>query len=466
MANIQTNRWRISRRAMLRGLGTSMALPLLDAMAPAAAAATGNAPRRLAFVYVPNGMNMGDWYPDRTGPGYDFSPTLEPLKAHRDDFSVISGLAHASGRAGKDGAGDHARANATYLTGVRARKTAGSDIQIGVSVDQVAARKIGGQTRLPSLELSGDRARQSGSCDSGYSCAYQYNLSWASETTPMAPESNPQEAFDRLFGAGDEPEDPKLRARQRLYQSSVLDFVLEEAKGLQKRLGATDRRKLDEYLSSVRDVEERIERSKNFENSLSIEEKRKAIQEGEGFAQQTRVMFDLMTLAFQTDSTRISTFLLAHDGSDRSYPFIGVPDAHHRISHHGRDAGKLKKLARIDRFHVEQFAYFLGKLKSVREGGGTLLDNSMIVFGSGLADGDRHEHHDLPLILAGKGGGSIRPGQHVEVPKHTPMTNLFLSLLDRMGVKESRFGDSTGRLEAIASVAPAGQRSHAGLKRG
>ena len=465
MANIQTDKWRLSRRAALRGLGVIMGLPMLEAMAPKAGAAKGGAPRRLAFVYVPNGMNMKEWYPDRTGPGYDLSPTLQPLKDHRDDFSLISGLAHASGKAGRDGAGDHARANATYLTGVRARKTAGSDIQLGISVDQVAARKVGGETRLPSLELSGDRARQSGRCDSGYSCAYQYNLSWASATTPMAPESNPRLAFDRLFGSNDEPLDPRARSRQQLYRTSVLDFVMEEAKGLQKRLGATDRRKLDEYLTSVRDLEQRIERSMKFENSLSVEDRRKAIQQGEGFAQQTRAMFDLMTLAFETDSTRIATFLVAHDGSDRSYPFLGVPHAHHRISHHGRDQEKLTDLARIDRFHVEQFAYFLTKLKSVREGSGTLLDNSMIVFGSGLADGDRHEHHDLPLVLAGKGGGTIRSGQHIEVPKHTPMTNLFLSLLDRLGVKESRFGDSTGRLEKIASAAPRGKRQHAGIKR-
>lgn len=462
MPNILTDKWRLSRRTMLRGLGATMALPMLDAMVPRMAAARSKEPTRMAFVYVPNGMNMSHWYPKSTGAGFDFSPTLKPLEAHRNDLTVISGLAHASGRGGKDGAGDHARANATYLTGVRARKTAGSDIRLGVSMDQVAARQIGELTRLPSLELGCDRARQSGRCDSGYSCAYQYNLSWKSATTPMPPESNPRLAFDRLYGRGDEVVDPEERARQRLYQASILDLVMEDAKRLQKDLGATDRRKLDEYLSAVRDVEKQIEQSEKFDNSLLLEERRTAIREGEGFGQQMRAMFDLMTLAFQTDTTRIATFLVAHDGSNRSYPFIGVRDAHHRISHHGRDGSKLARLAKIDRFHSEQFAYFVQRLKELREGENSLLDNCMVVYGSGLADGDRHEHHDLPLVLAGKGGGTIRSGQHIEVPKHTPMTNLFMSMLDRMGVKESRFGDSNGRLEVIAKAYPKGRLKAAG----
>lgn len=448
MANFLDHRWIIPRRTALRGLGATVALPWLNAMNTTAAGAT--APRRLAFVYVPNGKNMKEWTPKGTSSGLRLSSTLQPLAAHQRDITVISGLAQKSGTAGRDGAGDHARANATYLTGVRARKTAGSDIRVGISIDQVAAQKVGHLTRLPSLELSCDRARQSGRCDSGYSCAYQYNLSWQSPTTPMAPESNPRLAFDRLFGSGDESTDPKIRARERTYQSSILDFVLEDAKRLQKKLGATDQRKLDEYLTAVRDVEKRIENSRKFDASLSVGERRQAIREGEGFQQQIRMMFDLMTLAFQTDTTRICTFLLAHDGSDRSYPFIGVRDAHHRISHHGRDAGKLSRIARIDRFHVEQFAYFLDKLKAEREGDRRLLDNCMIMYGSGLADGDRHEHHNLPTILAGSGGGTIRTGRRLVVPRHTPMTNLFLSLTDRMGLKETRFGDSTGRLEAIA----------------
>tara|TARA_Y100001934_G_C12359217_1_gene779729 strand:+ start:93 stop:1427 length:1335 start_codon:yes stop_codon:yes gene_type:complete len=438
---------------MLQGMGASIALPFLDAMVPRAAAAV-NRPTRLAFVYVPNGMNMSQWYPDATGPGFRFSKTLKPLEKHRDDILVLSGLAQRAGTPGRDGAGDHARANATYLTGVRARKTAGSDIRLGISIDQVAANKIGHLTRLPSLELSCDRARQSGRCDSGYSCAYQYNLSWASATTPMAPESSPRLAFDRLFGSGDESKDPKKRARDHAYTGSILDFVMEDAKRLQKNLGATDRRKLEEYLTAVRDVEVRIENSSKFDQSLSVADRRKAISEGEDFADHVRMMFELMTLAFQTDTTRIATFLMAHDGSDRSYPIIGVRDAHHRISHHGRDREKLGRIAKIDHYHVGLFAEFVEKLKSTPDGNDRLIDNCMISYGSGLADGDRHDHHNLPLILAGRGGGSIRTGQHVKVSAHTPMSNLHLSMLDRLGVKEQRFADSTGRLEVIGSTQP------------
>lgn len=456
MANILTNKWHVNRRTLLRGLGATVALPFLDVMTPRAAAAIGR-PQRLAFVYAPNGMNMSEWYPESTGPGFSFSNTLKPLEKHRDDIMVVSGLAQSAGRAGRDGAGDHARANATYLTGVRARKTAGSDIRLGISIDQVAANRIGHLTRLRSLELSCDRARQSGRCDSGYSCAYQYNLSWASATTPMPPESNPRLAFDRLFGRGDEATDPKTRARERTYQSSILDFVLEDAKRLQKGLGATDRRKLDEYLTAVRDVEVRVESSRKFDDSLSVSDRRRAISEGEGFAGQVEMMFDLMTLAFQTDTTRIATFLLAHDGSNRSYPSIGVRDAHHRISHHGRDSEKLIRLAKIDKYHVGLFAKFVERLKTTREGNERLLDNCMIVYGSGLGDGDRHEHHNLPLVIAGRGGGTIRTGQHVKASAQTPMANLHLSLLDRMGVKEERFANSAGRLEAIASNQPKGR---------
>ncbi len=451
MANILTNKWHLDRRTVLRGIGATMALPFLDAMTARGQAATKR-PQRLAFVYAPNGMNMDEWYPKTTGPGFRFSNTLKPLEKHRNDIMVLSGLAQRAGTAGRDGAGDHARANATYLTGVRARKTAGSDIRLGISVDQVAANKIGHLTRLPSLELSCDRARQSGRCDSGYSCAYQYNLSWASATTPMAPESNPRLAFDRLFGSGDESTDPKKRARERNYQSSILDFVMEDAKHLQKQLGATDRRKLDEYLTAVRDVEARIESSRKFDNSLSVADRRKSISQGEGFKDHASMMFELMLLAFQTDTTRIATFLLAHDGSNRSYPSIGVRDAHHRISHHGRDREKLRRIAKIDHYHVGLFSEFVEKLKNAREGNARLIDNCMVTYGSGLADGDRHRHHDLPLVIAGHGGSTIQSGQHVRVSSHTPMANLHLSLMDRLGVKEQRFADSSGRLEVIAST--------------
>jgi hypothetical protein len=357
---------------------------------------------------------------------------------------VLSGLAHTRARANGDGAGDHARANATFLTGQQARKTAGADIRIGVSVDQVAAQQIGRATRLPSLELSCDKARLSGACDSGYSCIYQYNISWRSESVPMPGEANPRAVFERLFtDAG--AEGTESAARRQAYRQSILDLVWEDAATLQGKLGATDRRKLDEYMTAVREVEVQIEQSEKFARQSGT-----ALAKPDGippqYADHLRLMYDLLALAFQTDTTRIATFMVAHDGSNRGYPQIGVPEGHHDLSHHGNDPEKKAKIARINRFHLEQFAYFLGKLSTLREGAGSVLDNSMIVYGSAIADGQRHTHHDLPVLLAGRGGGTLQSGHHLRYPPETPMTNLFLSLLDRMGAPRERFGDSTGRL--------------------
>ncbi|MBI3882094.1 MAG: DUF1552 domain-containing protein, partial [Verrucomicrobia bacterium] len=319
--NIQTNKWRLGRRTFLRGLGVTMGLPLLDAMTPAARAATGTAPRRMAFVYVPNGKNMGQWSPTRFGPNYDLPPTLQPLKAVQSEVSVLTGLAHTKARSNGDGPGDHARANATFLTGVQAKKTAGADIKLGVSVDQLAASQVGRETRLPSLELGCDKSRQSGQCDSGYSCAYQFNLSWKGETTPMPPEANPRVVFERLFGAGD-LEAAENRARRDRYNHSILDFVLDDAKSLRTSLGTTDQRKLDEFMSAVRDMETQIEQAEKFAASKP----RPAMARPEGiptaYAQHIRMMYDLMALGFQTDTTRIATFMSAHDGSNRPYPDI------------------------------------------------------------------------------------------------------------------------------------------------
>ena len=444
-----------SRRRFLRGLGTLMALPALEATAPfaarAAAAKTGAAaslPLRMAFVYSPNGKNMEHWTPKKDGSSYDLSPTLAPLKDLKSEFQVISGLKHEKARANGDGGGDHARANASFLTGVQARKTAGADIRNGISIDQLAANDIGQLTRLPSLELSCDEARRAGNCDSGYSCSYQFNLAWKSETTPLAPERDPKLAFERLFGSGGGgSEEDAARAKREFFNKSVLDFVMEDARSLQKHLGYTDKQKLDEYLSSVRDIERRLTSADQFSKSMPDYKKPTGIPES--YQEHIRLMFDLQVLAFQTDTTRISTFLLAHDGSNRSFPEIGVPDAHHGISHHQRDAAKLEKIAKIDTYYSEQFAYFLQKLKSIKEGNGTLLDNCMIVFGSGISDPDRHSHDDLPVILAGGGGGTLKKGRHLRLREDTPMCNLYLSMMDRMGVKTSEFGDSTGKLDAI-----------------
>lgn len=447
--------WKLPRRTFLKGLGTTLSLPLLEAMVPSTIAnATGTGPvatpRRMAFVYVPNGANMTDWTPAELGQDFKFPKILEPLQAHKNEMVVVSGLAHDSGRAGPDGAGDHARASATFLTGTRARKTAGADIKVGVSIDQVAASKIGKYTRFSSLELGCDRGQNSGNCDSGYSCAYSYNISWKTEATPMPPEVDPRLVFERLFASHNREENAEARAKRERYHKSILDFVLDDAKSLRSNLGRTDQRKLDEYLSAVRDLETRIERAQSVTAELPDHAAPKGIPAS--YEQHIRLMYDLLALAFQTDTTRISTFVVAHDGSNRNYPWIGVSEGHHDLSHHGNDQAKKEKIAKINRFHVEQFAYFLQKMKGIKEGEGTLLDHCMIVYGSGLADGNQHAHHDLPVLLAGRGGGTIETGRHIKYPKDTPMTNLFLSMMDRVGAPIPRIGDSSGTLPGLGPI--------------
>lgn len=435
-----------SRRIFLKGIAGTLALPSLQSIAAAAPAATSAAsaaaaPTRLAFIYIPNGVNLDLWLPKRRE---NISETLKPLEGLRDHFSVMRNLDHDKARPNGDGAGDHARANASFLTGCQARKTAGADIRAGVSVDQIAAQQIGHLTRLPSLELSTDPPRRSGNCDSGYSCAYQFNLSWRGESTPAPAERDPRLVFERLFGSGDETQD----ARRRVYQKSILDFVMEDAKRLNKRLDGNDRGKMDEYLTAVRDVEQRIEQAEKFR--VEVPEDLKPNGVPESYREHIRMMYELMALAFQTDTTRIASFLLAHDGSNRSFPEIGVSDAHHELSHHRGHGETLRKIGEIDRFYVEQLAWFLEKLRTTPEGEGNLLDHSMIVYGGGIADGNRHNHDDLPVILAGHGGGTLSQGRVIKAPEGTPMTNLYLSLLDRMGVKAERIGDSNGKLEAIS----------------
>lgn len=430
-----------NRRTFLKGVATTLALPSLDTLAAVAKSAPVT-PTRLGFVYFPNGVNLQHWLPTGSGADYQLSDTLKPLAELKQDFSVLRHLDHDKAWANGDGAGDHARANATFLTGCQARKTSGADIQIGVSVDQLAARQIGHLTRVPSLELSTDPSRSSGHCDSGYSCAYQYNLSWFDENTPAPAERDPRLVFEKLFGSGNLKED----ARRRHYRKSILDFVQDDAKRMQKRLGATDRSKMEEYLTAVRDIETRIERAENFE--FEVPEDRRPGGIPPSFQEHIRMQFDLMALAYQTDSTRIATFMLAHDGSNRPFPELGIHSGHHELSHHRKNEEHLAHIARIDLFYIEQFAAFLKRLKSIPEGEGSLLDHSMIVYGSGIADGDRHNHDDLPVLLAGRGGG-LQPGRLIEADEGTPMTNLYLALLDRMGVRAEKIGDSTGRLRGI-----------------
>lgn len=441
----------VPRRTFLRGVGTLMALPFLESLQPMSALGAGgklsstpNLPRRLAFIYVPNGANMPEWTPATEGANFELPNTLKPLADFKSDFSVLSGLTQDAGRAKSDGAGDHARASATWLTSTRIRKTNGVDIKAGISADQFVAAQVGQQTRFASLELGCDRSQLSGNCDSGYSCAYSYNISWKTESTPMPPEVDPRLAFERLFLAGDPSETAEARARRERYEKSVLDFVMDDAKQLQKRLGRTDQRKMDEYLSAVRDLERRIETAHTANLQLPPGDKPTGIPAT--FAEHAKLMFDVLTLAFRTDTTRVASFVVRHDGSNEPYPEVGVKAGHHDLSHHGKDPKKLENLALINRFHVELFAHFLKSLKETKEGSGSLLDNSMIVYGSGLADPDHHAHDNLPILLAGHGGGTLSPGRHIRYAKDTPMANLFLGLADRMGVHAPRFGDSTGLL--------------------
>ncbi|MCX6839497.1 MAG: DUF1552 domain-containing protein [Verrucomicrobia bacterium] len=440
-----------SRRHILRGLGSLITLPFLESLGARSFAAEAPKaavkPLRAAWLYIPNGVNVNEWFPTGDGTSYALSPSLTELEKNRNDFTVISGLMQDWAHAHGNGGGDHARAVATFLTGCQPKKTAGSDIQLGISVDQIAAQKIGHLTRLASLELSTDGQRSSGKCDSGYSCAYQYNLAWKNEIMPMAPEMDPRLVFERMFGLGASAGSGADASRDRRLQKSILDTVLGEAKSLQAKLGAADRRKIDEYFSSVRDLEQRIERAEKFQSQMPDMKVPEGIPDS--YEEHIRVMFDLLTLAFQTDTTRLATFMLAHDGSNRSFPDLGVPDAHHSLSHHQSDPQKLAKIAKIDRFYLRQFGYFLDKMKSIKEGDGTLLDSSMIVFGGAISDGNRHNHNNLPILLAGGGCGTLKHGKRTVLATDTPMTNLYLSMLDRMGVPAERVGDSTGRLELV-----------------
>ncbi|MBL6828093.1 MAG: DUF1552 domain-containing protein [Opitutales bacterium] len=435
---------KMTRRSILRGLGVSLAIPSLESFA---VGGVSGIPLRMGFTYIPNGVIMDEWRPLETGPLKSLPNSLQPLQNHTADFQVISGLNHTKAYANGDGGGDHARANATFLTGCQARKTAGKDIKVGVSVDQIAADAIGDKTKLRSLELSCDGVRRSGKCDSGYSCAYQYNLSWKTESMPMVPESNPRLVFERLFGNASSPTDRKGQLKRRALNKSILDFALQGASNFNKRLGKSDQEKLSEYFTSVRELEKRIEREeKNWEKLPDL---KSPVGIPENYRAHLRLMFDMMILAFQSDSTRISSFLLAHDGSNRSFRDIGVPEGHHSLSHHKNDPDKIKKLAKIDHFYSEQFAYFIDKLSTTQEiDGSRLLDHCMIVFGGGISDGNRHRHSDLPVLLAGGSSHGLTTGRHVDY-EGVPMTNLYLGMLDRAGVQASQVGDSSGLIKDL-----------------
>lgn len=451
----------ISRRTVLRGAGAALALPFLDAMLPggglftrtaraassalpSAMGAASAAPARMLFVFIPNGVETGAW---RAAADGALSPVLAPLAPHTGEFSVLTGLCHRNAEALGDGPGDHARSGACFLTGAHPRKTAGGDIEAGISVDQVAAGHLRGATRLDSLELGGEPGMTAGNCDSGYSCAYSANISWRGPHSPNGKEHDPRRVFERLFRDGPDGESDEARRRRLALRKSVLDAMRGQVDSLSARLGVGDRRKLDEYLEGVRALERRIEFA---ERAAREPEQATGMRAPAGipkdYGDHLRLMADLAVLAFQTDQTRICTFMLANEGSNRPYPTIGVKEGHHDVSHHGGDADKQAKFAAINTFHAEQFAYLLGRLRESRDAEGPVLDRTMVVYGGAIADGNRHNHDDLPVVLA---GGRALGWQHQprrDFAHGTPLCNLYMTMLSKAGVPAQRFGDSTGAL--------------------
>jgi hypothetical protein len=444
----------LPRRTFLRGLGASLALPLLDGMVPAYAAGRPTAAtpvKRFGAVYVPNGVEMRMWTPKAEGNGFGFSPILEPLEPFRDQTFVLSGLADKSAvPAPGEGIGDHARAASTWLTGVRVRKTEGPDIRAGVSLDQLAAQHLGAETQLASLELALDSVEVLGACDAGYSCAYANTIAWRTATTPLPMENNPRAVFERMFGASDTT-DPVTRQARLAQNRSILDFVAEEVQSLNRALGAGDRGKLTEYLEAVRDVERRIQTAEGqTTRELPVVEQPLGIPDT--FDAHAKLMYDLLALAYQCDLTRVGTFMIGKEVSGRSYPEIGVPDGHHACSHHQNDPVKLAKLAKINRYHMQHFAYFLDKLRQTPDGEGSLLDHSIFIYGSGISDGNIHFHLDLPMVVVGGGAGTLKGGRHVRYGNDMPLANLYVSVLDKLGAPMDQFGDSTGKLDYLTGI--------------
>ena len=444
----------LSRRTVLRGLGATIALPLLDGMIPALTAATKTAAkpvRRLGCIYVPNGVEMRMWTPKAEGAGYALSPILEPLEPFYEQMMVLSGLAdRVAVPLPGEGIGDHARASSTWLTGVHVKKTEGPDIRAGVSMDQIAAQTLGRETQLASLELALDSVEVLGACDAGYSCAYANTISWRTATTPLPMENDPRAVFERLFGASNSTDAATRLARIR-QERTILDVVTGEIGSLSRTLGSNDRQRLTEYLDAVRDVERRIQTAEAQNNrELPVLDQPQGIPDT--FEKHIQLMYDLLALAYQADLTRVGSFMVSREVSSRSYPQIGVPDGHHACSHHQNDPVKLEKLAKINTYHLKQFAYFLDKLRNTPDGDGSLLDHSMFVYGSGISDGNIHFHLDLPMLLVGGGAGQLKGGRHLRYKNDTPLSNLYVSVLDKLGVQTDQFGDSTGKLEYLTDI--------------
>ena len=444
----------LHRRTFLRGVGATLALPLLDAMVPAFAQtrfSAANPVVRMGFIYVPNGIIPAGWTPSGEGAGFEFNTTMAALQPFRDRTLVLSGLAQINGRSFGDGGGDHARAGASWLTGVHPKKTEGADIHAGVSADQIAARELGKQTQFASLEIGVEAPSLAGGCDSGYSCAYTNTISWRTPTTPNPMEVNPRVLFERLFGDGDST-DAASRLAAMEDQRSIIDFVKGGIDRLETKLGTGDRRKLAEYLDAIRDIERRIQKAEKQNASMKMPAMERPLSAPEEFVDHARLMMDLMVIAYQADLTRVVTFMLAREGSNRSYRDIGISDGHHNCTHHQNDPEKIAKTAKINSHHVDQLAYLVNKMKSTPDGDGTLLDHSMILYGSSISDGNRHTHTDLPVALIGGGGGKLKSGRHIRYPNETPLNNLLLSMLDKAGVATEKLGDSTGKLGHLSDL--------------
>ncbi len=435
----------LPRRTFLRGMGATLALPLLDAMIPALSAVSrtpASPVRRLGFVYIPMGAHLAEWTPGQEGRLTELSPILESLTPHLNQVTVISNLEHQNAYS----QANHATANCTFLSATRAKATAGADYQMGITVDQIAARQIGNTTPLPSLELATDFNYVVGACDNGYSCVYMNTLSWSTPTTPLPTEANPRVVFERMFGDGGTAAERTVELRKN---GSILDWVGEDLAGLQRRLGPADRHTVVEYLDAVREIERRIQLAEQQGGAALPETLDRPIGAPQVWEDHVKLMFDLQVLALQADITRVITFQLAREVSTRTYPQIGVPEAHHPISHHSNNPEKLAKLAKINAYHVSLFAYFLDRLKATPDGDGTLLDNSLYLLGSGMGNPDVHDHRQLPVLLAGGGAGSLRGGRHINYDKPTPMANLLLTVMDKAGIAMDRFADSTGKLEEL-----------------
>jgi hypothetical protein len=455
---IITNRT-LARRTFLRGLGTTLALPLLDSMIPIRAArlgAAGSPPIRLGYVYTPNGIiGCSDksprpfmWTPKTVGANFEFSPTMKALEPFREHLNVFSGLAQVTGRALGDGPGDHARATATFLTGVHPFKTGGANFKLGISADQIAAKELGKFTQLASLELGLEPQPLAGNCDSGYTCAYM-SMSWRSATTPVPSELNPRSVFERLFGDG-ESTDPAARKARLEEQKSVLDYVAGNLSRLRGSVGTGDRRKLDEYLEAVRDIERRIQRAEEQNVNMMLPHMERPSAIPDHYEEYSKLMIDLQVIAWQTDMTRVTSFMMGRDGSNRPYREIGIADGHHSISHHQNDPERVEKLIKIDELHTAMFAYLLKRLQETRDGDGTLLDHSLVLFGSSLSESNIHTHDDLPIVLAGNAAGQLKGNRHLVYPKETPLNNLLLNMFDHAGLPPVEgFGDSTGRLTGL-----------------